>query len=89
MANANDLPEEVLPLVEKQSLLTSVGYHFRYMNSVVDLKALLAAQSVGLITGHWASSMPDVSWWRKQDRSGGQFIEQTTTSSYRLVRKEV
>ncbi|MNJ50446.1 hypothetical protein D3C77_457180 [compost metagenome] len=28
--------------------------------------------------GAWMGSMPGVGWWRKQEGSGGQFIEQTT-----------
>lgn len=31
-----------------------------------------------MVLGKWMGEMPMVSWWRDQEKSGGQFIEQTT-----------
>ncbi|PYZ92396.1 oxidoreductase [Salipaludibacillus keqinensis] len=64
--------------LDKTNLITSVGYHFRYKDSVQKLKEYLEDTSIGLITGQWMGGMPEVSWWRKQEGSGGQFNEQTT-----------
>jgi len=73
-----DIPEAILTEIEKKTLLTSVGYHFRYSASVQQLKKVLAGQTIGMMTAQWIGDMPGVSWWRNQDLSGGQFNEQTT-----------
>ncbi|MBD8071446.1 Gfo/Idh/MocA family protein [Bacillus sp. PS06] len=71
-------PSTILKELERKTLITSVGYHFRYKESVQMLKATLQEQQLGMVLGQWSGGMPMVSWWRNQDGSGGQFIEQTT-----------
>lgn len=71
-------PSQILTELRKKPLITSVGYHFRYTDTVSQMKQLLSQQNVGMITGNWMGSMPQVAWWRDQERSGGQFIEQST-----------
>ncbi len=71
-------PLAVLQAVRSKQLITSVGYHFRYMDSVARAKQLLENRVVGMALGHWMGGMPEVSWWRKQEGSGGQIVEQTT-----------
>ncbi|HZH60742.1 MAG TPA: Gfo/Idh/MocA family oxidoreductase [Metabacillus sp.] len=71
-------PKEILLKLDESSVITSVGYHFRYRETTNLLKAELEEQTLGMITGGWMGSMPTVPWWRNQETSGGQFIEQTT-----------
>lgn len=71
-------PYQILTELRKKPLITSVGYHFRYTDTVSQMKQLLSRQNVGMITGNWMGNMPQVAWWRDQERSGGQFIEQST-----------
>ncbi|MCC3355855.1 Gfo/Idh/MocA family protein [Bacillus sp. REN16] len=71
-------PTSILNEIKKKSLITSVGYHFRYSQSVQHLKEEIENHTIGLISGYWMGGMPKVSWWRNQETSGGQFIEQTT-----------
>jgi len=71
-------PKEILLKLEESPVITSVGYHFRYRETTNLLKAELEEQTLGMITGRWMGSMPTVPWWRNQETSGGQFIEQTT-----------
>lgn len=71
-------PKLILDQIKNTSLITSVGYHFRYKQSVIKLKESLDNKTIGLVSGQWMGDMPEVAWWRKQERSGGQFIEQTT-----------
>ncbi|MDQ0877332.1 myo-inositol 2-dehydrogenase/D-chiro-inositol 1-dehydrogenase [Paenibacillus sp. V4I3] len=71
-------PNQILTELRKKPLITSVGYHFRYTDTVSQMKQLLSQQNVGMITGNWMGNMPQVAWWRDQERSGGQFIEQST-----------
>ena len=78
MSQDNDIPLNILNEIKKKSLLTSVGYHYRYSESIAQLKSMLTDQNIGIVLGQYMSSMPKVPWWRNQDSSGGQFIEQTT-----------
>ncbi|WP_226668109.1 Gfo/Idh/MocA family protein [Metabacillus litoralis] len=73
-----DIPYEVITKLKAQKVITSVGYHFRYRESVESLRNELDQSTLGMVTGEWMGSMPTVSWWRNQQTSGGQFIEQTT-----------
>ncbi|WP_079912199.1 Gfo/Idh/MocA family protein [Paenibacillus sp. 32352] len=73
-----ELPHAILQKVQEKKLITSVGYHFRYMDSTQRAAAVLAERTIGMGLGYWMGGMPRVAWWRKQDGSGGQFIEQTT-----------
>lgn len=82
---AIDLPtaERVAEGIEKHGLLTSVGYMTRYRNSTQRVKALLQEQTPVLMHGGWVSGGPDKyegiwAWWVQKDKSGGQFLEQTT-----------
>lgn len=73
-----DIPKKIISKLKEQPLITSVGYHFRYRDSVTLLKNELERSKLGIVTGGWMGSMPTVPWWRNQETSGGQFIEQTT-----------
>ncbi|SDF57738.1 Predicted dehydrogenase [Fontibacillus panacisegetis] len=73
-----ETPESILRKIEQKPLIHSVGYHFRYKDSSTQLKELLKSQTIGMVLGTWMGDMPQVPWWRQQNGSGGQFIEQTT-----------
>ena len=75
--------EKVAEGVEKYGLLTSVGYMNRYRTSTQRVKALLQNQKPVVMHGGWLSGGPDKyegiwAWWVQKDKSGGQFLEQTT-----------
>jgi predicted dehydrogenase len=75
--------QKVAEGVEKYGLITSVGYMTRYRNSTQRVKALLQGQTPVLMHGGWLSGGPDKyegiwAWWVQKDKSGGQFLEQTT-----------
>ena len=72
------MPKKVVEALEKSPVVTSVGYHFRYLESIQYLKRLLKDHTVGMVTGRWIGAMPEVSWWRNQALSGGQLNEQAT-----------
>ncbi|MCQ4088551.1 Gfo/Idh/MocA family oxidoreductase [Saccharibacillus sp. JS10] len=75
-----EVPQDILGFMRLKSpdMITSVGYHFRYQDNVERLREDLHPGRIGIATGMWMGDMPEVSWWRKQEQSGGQFIEQTT-----------
>ncbi|RCX16670.1 putative dehydrogenase [Fontibacillus phaseoli] len=73
-----DVPLGILSRLEKKPLIHAVGYHFRYKATIQKLKETLEGATLGMALGSWMGDMPQVSWWRRQEGSGGQFIEQTT-----------
>ncbi|MEW9052883.1 MAG: Gfo/Idh/MocA family oxidoreductase [Neobacillus sp.] len=73
-----ETPTIILDAVTKKKLLTSVGYHFRYMNITAKAKELLQDRTIGMAVGQWMGEMPGVQWWKKKESSGGQLVEQTT-----------
>jgi len=72
------LPSAILKGIEEKKLITSAGYHFRYMDGTDRARELLRERTTLMALGYWMGSMPGVSWWRKMEGSGGQFVEQTT-----------
>lgn len=73
-----ETPSAIMQAVLEKKLITSVGYHFRYMDGTARAQELLRDRTVGMGLGYWMGSMPGVYWWRKMEGSGGQFVEQTT-----------
>lgn len=53
-----ELPRRILEQVEATGILTSVGYHFRYAQTVDRLKAMVNTHKVGMALGKWMGSMP-------------------------------
>ncbi len=70
--------EDVAAAVDRLGLVTAVGYHWRYLDTVDEVKALLSATPARLMSGYWLDSTPPPRWWWKKDASGGQMLEQTT-----------
>jgi predicted dehydrogenase len=75
--------EKVAEGVQKHSLLTAVGYMNRYRKSTLRVRALLQEQKPVLMHGGWLGGGPKAyegiwKWWVQKDKSGGQFLEQTT-----------
>ncbi len=70
--------ETINRLVEKAGLVTAVGYHWRYLDTVDEARDLLSRNPARLLNGYWLDSTPPPQWWWRQDRSGGQVVEQTT-----------
>ncbi len=70
--------EHVARHVAQSGLVTAVGYHWRYLDIVDEAKRHLVANPARLVSGYWLDATPPPQWWWKQDRSGGQMVEQTT-----------
>ena len=77
---ATDLPtaERLAARIEAAGLLTAVGYHWRYLDTLEQARALLADRPPRLLLGTWLDKAPNVPWWARQDQSGGQTVEQAT-----------
>lgn len=69
---------EIDEAVRRAGLVTAVGYHWRYLDTVDEARRLLADNPAHLLTGYWLDQTPPPDWWRRADRSGGQIVEQAT-----------
>ena len=65
-------------VLDRLGILTSVGYHWRYLDVTEAARVELAGRTVGLAIGYWVGGMPGTGWWRVRAQSGGQAVEQTT-----------
>jgi myo-inositol 2-dehydrogenase/D-chiro-inositol 1-dehydrogenase len=78
IANNLEKARAIAEVVDRAHLITSVGYHFRYMTYTNLARERLEGQTIGMALGYWMGGMPGVFWWRRKEMSGGQFVEQTT-----------
>lgn len=74
----DEQPIQIARIVEEKGLITSVGYHWRYKETTNKALTLLQESKAGIAVGYWMGNMPMVPWWRDVNKSGGQFVEQTT-----------
>ncbi len=70
--------EDIAAAVAAAGLVTAVGYHWRYLDTVDEVRGLLAHNPARLMSGYWLDSTPPPIWWWREDMSGGQMVEQTT-----------
>jgi len=73
-----ELAKEIAAGVRSAGLITGVGYHWRYLDTVEEARRLLQDNPAQLLSGYWLDQTPPPQWWWKADRSGGQMVEQTT-----------
>lgn len=72
------MAKRIAAAIQKADMIVSVGYCFRYYDTVNLARQILKGKAVSLVSGYWNGGMPEVWWWRQRSRSGGQIIEQTT-----------
>ncbi len=70
--------EEIARGVAAKGLTTAVGYHWRYLDTVDEIKERLASNPARLALGYWLDGTPPPAWWGREEESGGQMVEQTT-----------
>jgi predicted dehydrogenase len=70
--------ERLAARIEDAGLLTAVGYHWRYLDTVEQVRELLAGAPARMVRAAWLDKAPRVDWWARQDQSGGQTVEQAT-----------
>ncbi len=68
--------EKIAAEVERRSLPSAVGHHWRYLGIVERAQSLLDGRPVRLALGHWLDKVPPVGWWLNRSMSGGQILEQ-------------
>jgi myo-inositol 2-dehydrogenase/D-chiro-inositol 1-dehydrogenase len=70
--------ERLADRIEASGLLTSVGYHWRYLDTLEQARQLLADNPARMVLAAWLDKAPGAPWWARQDQSGGQTVEQAT-----------
>lgn len=69
---------DILEAIDEAGILAQVGHHWRYAPGIGHGRALLAERTIGYLDGRWWGGVPGGPnhWWREEERSGGQIIEQ-------------
>jgi myo-inositol 2-dehydrogenase/D-chiro-inositol 1-dehydrogenase len=70
--------ERLAARIDAAGLLTSVGYHWRYLDTLESARDLLADAPARLVRAAWLDKAPGADWWARVDQSGGQTVEQAT-----------
>ena len=79
IALTEERAESMLQAAEAAGVVTQVGYHMRFRESVRKMKNLIENGEAGkptLFTGRYWCNMDGSTWWRDQNKSGGQILEQ-------------
>lgn len=77
---ALDLPvaARILDGVRRKGILAVSGYQTRYAGYIQRAQELLAGRTIGMVVVLRFGTTPGTSWYRLQDKSGGQVIEMAT-----------
>ncbi len=70
--------KRVSAAIRKSKVISSVGYCFRYNDTVEVARKMLKEKAISLVCGSWICRTPETPWRRKMDKSGGQLVEQST-----------
>lgn len=68
--------ERVGALAAAAGVLTAVGHHWRYLDTVQQAQRVLDGRKVRMLGGAWLDKVPPVGWWPFRERSGGPVVEQ-------------
>ena len=71
-------PERVAAALAGSGLIAAVGYQWRGLDFLPELRATLAERPAHLLLARWTGPTPGPSWWRHVAESGGQVVEQAT-----------
>ncbi len=75
-----DLAREIEARILDAGLISAVGYQSRCSDAVLKARDALAGRQIGLLQGTYYGPLPPQPWWRVQEQSGGQIVEQATHS---------
>jgi predicted dehydrogenase/glycosyltransferase involved in cell wall biosynthesis len=73
-----DVALEIGRQIAREGLITGVGYHWRYLETIDEARQLLAGNPPHFLSGYWLDQTPPPQWWWRRNQSGGQMIEQAT-----------
>jgi myo-inositol 2-dehydrogenase/D-chiro-inositol 1-dehydrogenase len=70
--------EEIGQKIREKGVIAAVGYHWRAMDTIPEVKEFLIQNPARMVLAAWHDSTPPPAWWQKQGTSGGQMVEQAT-----------
>ncbi|GAK02690.1 dehydrogenase [Geomicrobium sp. JCM 19037] len=70
--------KEKAKMIESSGIINASGYCLRYWDLIAKAKELLGNQTVAMVRGQYLSSFVNTPWYRHQEKSGGQLVEQST-----------
>lgn len=70
--------ENVGKIIRDQNAIVAVGYNWRALDTIPQVRQTLSQHPAHLIVGTWHGSTPASTWWQYQSLSGGQVVEQAT-----------
>lgn len=69
---------EIRERIDAAGAVAAVGYQIRNEAATARALDLIEGRTVRLLEGYYRAGLPGVPWWRVQERSGGQLVEQAT-----------
>src|SRR5690606_2502253 len=63
-----DSAQSIARQIKEHGIITAVGYHWRYLDTVEEARGLLSGNPAALVNGYWLDQTPPPQWWRRQDR---------------------
>lgn len=73
-----DGPVRIAAAIAERGLVAAVGYQFRGLDALAEVRERLAGSRVHLVTARWLSGTPTPAWWLHAEHGGGQVVEQAT-----------
>jgi predicted dehydrogenase len=73
-----ETPVRLAAAIAQRGLVVAVGYDWRGLDFLDELRAALAVNPPRLVIGRWLGDTPGPSWWRRAAEGGGQIVEQAT-----------
>jgi predicted dehydrogenase len=70
--------EEIARALDASRIIAAVGYHWRAMDTIPDVRKTLASARVLMVSGVWLDAPPPSAWWYRAATGGGQMLEQAT-----------
>ncbi|GGE38178.1 hypothetical protein GCM10011391_16220 [Pullulanibacillus camelliae] len=64
--------------IERAGILHATGYCLRYIDVLDHAKTYLQDKPIAMIRGYYLGGFVPTPWFRQQDKSGGQLVEQAT-----------
>ena len=77
-ARDGDAPPRIADAIERSGLVVAVGYNWRGLDFLPEVRRRLAERPPELVLARWLDSTPGADWWGRVDQGGGQVVEQAT-----------
>ena len=77
-ARDGDAPPRIADAIERAGLVVAVGYHWRGLDVLPEVRRRLAERPPELVLARWIDDTPGPDWWGRVDQGGGQVVEQAT-----------